>query len=122
MLAFYPLPPFFATQIKPLFVADQLFVLRTFMLRSFDLVVPLLLGLAKLLLRSILTSPDLSDITHFKANTYGSVSAGREKWPFNVILAVQDSSIGDLVSQSLSESLNHLLISGIWEYITVTLQ
>ena len=39
------------------------------MLRSFDLV-PLLLGLEKLPLRSILTSPDLSNITHFKANMY----------------------------------------------------
>ena len=28
-----------------------------------------------------------------------------------IFLAVQDSSIGDLVSQSLSESLSHLLIS-----------
>ena len=66
---FLPPAPFFVTQIKPLFVADQLFVPRTFMLRSFDLV-PLLLGLEKLLLRSILTSPDLSNFALFKANMY----------------------------------------------------
>ena len=37
-----------------------------------------------------------------------------------MFLAVQDSSIGDIVTQSVSESVSHLLISASSVFLTLT--